>query len=836
MPETTPEVPTELDVDRIPKLRTGGSVVIRGGTVLTMTGQVLTSTDVRVEGGKIVDIGEKLKASEGCAEIDARGWFVMPGIVDCHSPLATSGGVNESTRSITCECAIADVLNPDDIGLYRALAGGVTVSNILHGSANAIGGQNAVVRNLYRTSPEEMLFPGAQQGVKFALGENPRRSNWGSSGTRFPRSRMGVELVIRRAFTDALAYRESLETYAAAIARGEPVVPPRRDLRLETLLEILDKKRVIHSHCYRADEILMLLRVVEDFDLELATLQHVLEGYKVAPEIASAGVGASTFSDWWAYKLEAFDAIPHNSAILTRAGVSTSVNSDDAEMVRRLNQEAAKQSRSGGLTHEEALRLITRNPAEQLGILSKVGTIEIGKDADIAIFDAHPLSIYARCRYTLVEGEVWFERRDPERAAKREGRPIPPLADETPRVVPRNANSLYALRGAKIVPVVGDTIPRGTIVLERGRVRAIGPVDAVEIPKEATVLDLDGLEIYPGFIDAGSKLGLVEIDSVRGSVDSSEMGFAQPDLLATAAYNVHSELIEVARTGGITSTLVLNTGPTIAGQGGVVHLDGSSTEDVILRERAVLHVRLPRAQRGDDAKSERLRKVNEWLDTARDYLARREAAEKSGKPLPRRNPRFEALVPYLAGELPVVFSADREADIRLAVDVAESWGVRARIRGGREAWKLAEMLAEKKIPILVGPVQALPMERHDPYDAPYANAGRLVEAGVPIAFQTADASLSRNLPYQAGTAVAYGLPYESALKGLTISAARILGVDDDLGSLEVGKVADLFVTDGDPLELTSHVLYVFIRGEPVKLESRHTRLFEKFRHRVKPRR
>jgi len=835
-PSADPDaLPTELDADRVPGLRTGGDVLIRGGTVLTMRGQNLESTDVRVRGGKIEAVGRGLEALESMKVIDARGWFVMPGIVDCHSHLATDGGVNESTQSITCEVRIADVLNPTHIGLYRALAGGVTTSNILHGSANTIGGQNAVIRNRYGALPRDLLFPGARPGVKFALGENPRRSNWGNSGSRFPQSRMGVEAVIRRAFADAKEYRRVLERHAARMARGEILVPPRRDLRLEALLEILDRKRVIHSHCYRADEIQMLLRATSDLGLELATLQHVLEGYKVAPEIAAAGVGASTFSDWWAYKLEAFDAIPHNSAILTRAGVVTSLNSDDAEMARRLNQEAAKQTRSGGLTHEEALRLITRNPARQLGILDRVGTIEIGKDADIAVFDAHPLSIYARCRYTLIEGEVWFERRDDDRRAARTVMPVLPLEDETPRQIERNPDRLYVLRGGWIVPVSGEPIERGTIVLHEGRIVAVGGAGDVVEPAGATVVDLEGLHVYPGLIDAGSQLGLTEIDSVRGSVDTAEMGEWHPDLRVATAINSHSELIPVARAGGVTSSLVVSTGPLIAGQAGVIRLAGTSTEEMVFRERAALHIVLPRVSREAEDDPPQVKVIEERFRRAREYFDRREQARSSGGDPPPVDLRLEAMEPYVSRELPVLFSADREPQIRLAIRVAERLDVKAVLRGGRDAWKVSRLLVEKKIPVIVGPVHALPAERHDPYDAPFANPGRLVAAGVEIAFQSNHASLSRNLPYQVGSAVAYGLPYDRALEALTLGAARILGIGEHVGSIEVGKLGDLLVSDGDPLEPATHVMYVFVNGEPVVLESRHTSLYERFRGRLRPR-
>ncbi|HYK63385.1 MAG TPA: amidohydrolase family protein, partial [Patescibacteria group bacterium] len=327
----------------------------------------------------------------------------MPGIIDCHSHIAADS-INEGSVSVSAMVGIEDVLNTEDISIYRALAGGVTTANILHGSANAIGGKCTVVKLRWGKDAHEMIFQGAMPGIKFALGENPKRAGNPSGqrvgaqnvNLRYPATRMGVEDVIREAFTQAKAYQQSWKDYNEKIARGEPAVQPRRDLRLEPLVEVLEGKRFVHAHCYRSDEILMLLRVADEFGFKIRTLQHVLEGYKVAKEIAEHGAGASTFSDWWAYKLEAFDAIPYNAALMTRKGVVVSLNSDSAELMRHLNDEAAKTMKYGGLNETEALSLITINPAKQLAIDNRVGSIEVGKDADLAIFDKHPLSNFAK--------------------------------------------------------------------------------------------------------------------------------------------------------------------------------------------------------------------------------------------------------------------------------------------------------------------------------------------------------------------------------------------------------------------------------------------------------
>ena len=380
---------------------------------MTITRGSLSNSDVLIRNGKIAAVGKDLKASANARVIDGTNKYVMPGIVDCHSH-SMLDAINEGSLSVTSMVRTRDVLNPDDVDLYRALAGGVTTLNLLHGSANAIGGLNTVVKIKYGHPVDDFIFPGAMPGIKFALGENPKRSNSTpqlGQQRRFPATRMGVEEVIREAFTRARDYKKSWDDHRAAVARREKnLIPPRRDLQLEPLVEVLEGKRLVHAHCYRADEILMLIGVANEFGFKIKTFQHTLEGYKVAKEIAQHGAGASIFADNWAYKIEAYDAIPYNAAIMTRAGVNVSMNSDSDERARRLNIEAAKAMRYGELSEDEALKLITWNPAWQLGIHGRVGSIEAGKDADIAIWNGHPLSVYSRVDTTFVDGEVLFDR------------------------------------------------------------------------------------------------------------------------------------------------------------------------------------------------------------------------------------------------------------------------------------------------------------------------------------------------------------------------------------------------------------------------------------------
>jgi len=388
-------------------------ILIQDATILTVSHGIIENGSILIKDGKIAEVGSSIKAPTGARLIDATGQFVMPGIIDCHSHIAIEGGVNEGSVSVSSIANIAEVLDSDDVGIYRDLAGGVTTANILHGSANSIGGQTIVIKLRWGQQAAKLPFEGALPGIKFALGENPKRSNFSIPGQpkRYPATRMGVEETIRGAFTEARDYKNSWEAYRKRISGGEKnALPPRRDLRLEPLVEVLNGKRYVHAHCYREDEILMLLRVAKEFGFKVRTFQHVLEGYKVADELAAAGAGASTFSDWWAYKVEAYDAIPYNAAMMTKRGVVVSVNSDDAAEATHLNQEAAKSMKFGGLTHDEALKLVTINPAMQLGIDKRVGSIDVGKDADLVIYNHDPLSAYAVAQKTIIDGRVLFDR------------------------------------------------------------------------------------------------------------------------------------------------------------------------------------------------------------------------------------------------------------------------------------------------------------------------------------------------------------------------------------------------------------------------------------------
>ncbi len=391
------------------------TILIKGATVWTNEkDSILSNCDVLITDGKITKVGQNIEVPKtpNLKIIDGKGKHLTPGIVDEHSHIALTSGVNEGAQASSAEVKMGDVINPEDINIYRQLAGGVTSAQLLHGSANPIGGQSAIIKLRWGQNAENIKYANADGFIKFALGENVKQSNWGDfNSVRFPQSRMGVEQVYKDFFTRAKEYDAQMQAHA----KDPKKLSPRKDLELEALAEILNKKRFITCHSYVQSEINMLMHLADSFGFKVNTFTHILEGYKVADKMKAHGVNASTFADWWAYKNEVMEAIPYNVAILTKVGVNTSVNSDDAEMARRLNQEAAKSIKYGGLTEVQALKLATLNPAKMLHIDDKVGSIKVGKDADVVLWTDNPLSIYAKVDKTLIDGKIYFDREQNEK-------------------------------------------------------------------------------------------------------------------------------------------------------------------------------------------------------------------------------------------------------------------------------------------------------------------------------------------------------------------------------------------------------------------------------------
>ncbi|MGH9348915.1 MAG: amidohydrolase family protein [Vicinamibacterales bacterium] len=890
-----------LAAPAVPRGQAQPAIAIRGATILTVTKGGIRNGTIVLRGGKIEAVGAGVAVPAGAQVVDAAGTFVSPGLIDAHSHIATDS-VNEGGTTVSAMTGIEDVLDPTDINIYRDLAGGLTAANILHGSANPIGGKNAVIKLRWgKTRAKDLLFESAMPGIKFALGENPKdMRQFGQQGPRrYPVTRPGVEFVIRDAFTRAKAYQTSWQDYERRRKAGEDELAPRRDLQLEPLVEILEGRRLVHAHGYRADEMLMLIRLAEEMGFRIATFQHVLEGYKIAKEIAAHGAGASTFADWWGYKVEVIDAIPYNAALMVRKGVLVSINSDSAEHARRLNTEAAKSIKWGGLTEDEAFALVTINPARQLRLDSRVGSLEAGKDADVVVWTHHPLSSYAVADRVYIDGTLYYDRqaeaarltqvkveKDRLVAAERSDKPTTTdsaAASGSPRAprvkVPNDTSgrrdghgqngtngsnstngahgtngrmnqgapnrsspsNILAITNARIHPVTSATIDRGTILVRGGNIEAVGA--NLPVPAGATIVDVAGADVYPGWIDGRTTLGLAEPGS-NTFYDVNEMLELNQVLRAVVAYKADSDAIPVARANGVTTVAVVPSGGLLGGQAAVVTLDGWTYEEAALRPMAGISFQFPtlgrlgggfgqnpdRNRDFTELKKERdakIERVAMLLDRARGY-ARTPRAERV------TDWALEALVPVIERRAPLLTFADRETEIRDAVAFGETHDVRIVITGGMESPLVAPLLKEKNVPVILGEVFELPTREDMPHAESYAAAGQLAQAGVPFAFGTGGYQNVRLLPYNAAISVAWGLKHEDAIRALTIGAAEILGVADRVGSIEPGKAANLVVSRGDPLEIRTEVTHVFINGKSVGLDTRQVELYKKYAARPSP--
>ena len=514
----------------------------------------------------------------------------------------------------------------------------------------------------------------------------------------------------------------------------------------------------------------MLLRTAQKYGVRVQSLQHVLEGYKVAAEIAAHGASASTFSDWWAYKIEAYDAIPFNAALLTEAGANVCIKSDDAELMRHLNLEAAKMVKYGGVSEAQALAMITINPARELGLEDRLGSIEVGKDADIALFNAPPV------RRLLAVRAVADRRRGllPAARAGRQaggaaGRPLEDAAgaraasDAAGCEIAAQPKGVFALVGANVHPVAGPEIPGGTVVVADGKIAAVGPAGAVSIPPMAQTIELGGLDVWPGLVDAGSTVGLAEIGSLSETQDFADAAQFQPELRTSTALHPDSEHIPVTRANGILTSFIQPTGGLISGQGCLIDLNGWVPRELVIVDAAALNVRIPayivrnpEGRRGfpgrpgqgpgqggggeaadpNARRKEQLDKIKELFRKAIAYDAVVRGARQRGESPPAPDPRLEAMLPYARGEKPVIFHAEQQVEILDALEMARELKLKAVISGGAEAWKVVEALQKAKVPVLLGGTLRLPRKDHDPYDSAYATPAKLHAAGVTFAIRS----------------------------------------------------------------------------------------------------
>ncbi|HTE54986.1 MAG TPA: amidohydrolase family protein [Kofleriaceae bacterium] len=886
--------------DRRAALRNPGArpIAITGATVLTATGHRFAPGLVVLEGGAISYVGAAggRAIPRGARMIDGRGKTVTPGLIDVHSHLgvyAVPGVVaaadgNEATAPVTAQARAEYGYWPQDPGITRALAGGVTTALILPGSANLIGGRGFTVALRLGRTAEEVRFPGAPTTIKMACGENPKRV-YGEKGVLM--TRMAEYAAFRAAFQLAAEYRAKQRTYqrtraewdakraraaeqeAEAARDGKPgrvkpepaPEPPPRDLGLETLARVLSGEVMVQIHCYRADEMRALVAVADEYGFRIRSFHHALEAYKIRDLLAEHGIAVSTWSDWWGFKMEAFDGIPENAALITEAGGRATIHSDSAIAIQRLNQDAGKAMFAGraagiDISEDDALRWVTANPAWVLGIDDVVGTLEKGKRADVVMWSGSPFSVYSRPDVVIQAGEVAFQRARGLAASDFELANAAPLAgwktgagpaalggaaSVAPAAAAASASASgspaagFAIEGATIYVTPTEAIRDATLVVQKGRVTAVGK--KVAVPSSLRRIDGRGRVVTAGLVDASSAIGLVEVEQEATTTDG-RFEDAIPVHAAYRAidgYDPTSVAIPVARSGGVTSVVTAPSGGLVSGAAAWVTLaDRPGEGEGIVKAPVAMYAALGEAATGVTSGSRGLAtlRLREVLDDAVQYARRRGNYERNQtRSFAASRLDLEALGPVVRGAEPLVVRANRATDIRAALRLARELRLKVIIEGGTEAWMIADELARARVPVLLNPTQNLPasFERiHVRDDA----AAVLAAAGVEVGLTPMGGSTEvRTVRQLAGIAVANGLSHPQALAAVTTVPARAFGVARR-GTLERGEVADLVVWTGDPFELSTLAERVVIGGVEQPPGSRQTELRDRYRALVPARR
>jgi imidazolonepropionase-like amidohydrolase len=826
-------------------------VLFQGARILTAAGDPIENGILIVHKGKISAVGPadrvRLNLPSDAKVHDLAGKTIIPGLVDTHSHIgiyprpavpAHQDG-NEMTGPVQPGLRALDAIFPDDPGIRMATAGGVTTANIMPGSGNAIGGQTLYVK-LRGHTVEAMRIADAPVlgGLKMANGENPK--NYGRRN-QAPGTRMKVAALQREQFARARDYQKQWDAYHQAVAAGKKATPPDTDLSLEPLVEVLQRKRTVHFHTHRADDLMTALRIAEEFGFEIV-LQHATEGYRIATELARRQVPVSlTLVDSPGGKLEVVGLLEENAAILDKAGVLVAINTDDFITESRFFLRTGAIAVRGGMSEAAALKAMTINPARMLHLDKRLGSLERGKDADFVVLSGPPFSVYTQVLETYIDGVKVFDRSrpkdwayqaggfalaDPDRLPKAPAALKPLPAVKTPDL-PAGASTargkpdrLAVLAGR--IHTARETITDGVVLVEGGKVRAVGRRGDVKVP-DGTPL-LTAAVVTPGLIDAHAVVGLSGRLNVPGDQDQDELSDPnQADLRVLDGFNPNEPFLQFVREQGVTVVHALpGRANVIAGQSGVFRTYGRTAEQMKLRFPAGLLVnlgevpkqtyagRLPNTRMGTAGL------VRTALAQARANARKRAAAKDGDKPLPS-NLKLEALELALEHKVPVVFSAHRADDIATALRLAKEFDLQAVLSLATEGYLLADRLEEAQVPVVVHPTMQR-VSTMETLNGHLCNAAVLAGRKVPLAIGTAFEGYvpkTRVLRHEAAIAMVNGLGFDRALRAVTLDAARILGIDDRFGSIEPGKVADLVLYDGDPFEHATHVTHTVIDGRVV---------------------
>jgi imidazolonepropionase-like amidohydrolase len=813
------------------------SAPVKNGALIIREGKVSGIIDPQKPADFLIEQGWKV--------IDLQGATIIPGLVDTHSHIgiypkpsvpAHQDG-NEMSGPVQPGGRALDAIWPGDPGIRMAQAGGVTTANIMPGSGNVIGGQTLYVKLRGRTV-EEMQITGKLPdgtvvvgGLKMANGENPK--GYGRSRQQAPFTRMKVASLQREQFVKA---KEYLEKKKKAEADKKPL---DRDIALEPLVEVLERKRTVHFHCHRADDLITAVRIAEEFGFEIV-LQHATEGYRIADLLAKKKIPVSlTLVDSPGGKAEVIGLIEENASILHKAGVPVCVNTDDFVTESRFLLRTGAIALRGGMTEMEALRALTLTPAKVLHLDHRIGSLEKGKDADFVILSGAPFSVYTKVKETWIDGKKVFDATDVKDRGYRDGgwafsrsemlpvvkieQVVLPKPDQKTALKhdnPANPKQIYVFAD-RIHTGTGKVITNGLIVVENGKIRSITENNqAMQIP--AGTAAYHASDVSPGLIDPLTCAGLSGAWNVPADQDQDEAsGPDQSDLRTLDGFNPNEPLLDWLKSVGVTT---VHTGPgrvnVLAGSTGVFHLAGRTAETAAIAPSFALLINLgetPKAaykEKGPATRMATAGLVRKAFAEAQTYAMKRKAdPEKTPK-----NAKSEALLPALEGKSMVIFAAHRADDIRTALRIADEFKLKPAIALGTEAYLLADELATRKVPVIVHPSMQRPGGSMETINTILANAAFLKSKGVPVTLGTSFEGYvpkQRSLRHEAAIAAANGLGHAGALSAITLDSARLLGIDKDYGSIEVGKVADLVLYDGDPFEHATHVIQTLINGKVV---------------------
>lgn len=822
-----------------------------GATIHTATGQTFKPGTLVVQDGRILDVGpaDKLAVPVDAERVDLAGKVIIPGLVDSHSHLgvysrpevAANSDGNETTGPVQTAVRALDAINPFDPGIRMATAGGITTANIMPGSANVIGGQTLYVKLRGHTVEQmAMVSPGVSGGLKMANGENPKRVY--GARKQAPATRMKVAALQRAEFIKARDYQRKWDAYRKKLAAGEEAAVPDVDLALEPLVEAMARKRTVHFHTHRSDDILSVLRLAEEFGFEVV-VQHGTESYKVIEELARRKAPVSlTIPDSPGGKPEVIEFLESTASRLTKAGIKVHVNTDDPVTESRFLLRTAAITVRGGLDEPTALKAVTIYPAQALHLDDRIGSLEKGKDADFVVLSGEPFSVYTRVMQTYIEGRRVFNLDDAKERLYQTGgfavadrSQVPdakPLATPQPKAeapaLPDDAKQAdaeakeYVVLAGRLHTVAKEPIADGAVHVRDGKVLYAGPREGFDLPADVPVTN--AAVVTPGLIDAFSIVPLSGAYNISADQDANETTDPnQADLRALDAFHPAEPLLRFLLQQGIT---VIHACPgrdnVIAGQSGVFRTHGTNAEQMAVRFPQMMVFNLgdvPKETYADKKPNTRMGTasiVRAALSEAANY-ARKHKAAKDEASQPDRNLKQEALGQVLGQKLPAMFAAQRADDIVTALRLTEEFKLKSRLALSAEAYLLGDRLTSAKLPVIVHPT----MQRVgdiETYNSFLGNAAALADRGVLIAVSSGAEGYvpkTRVARYEAAMAMVHGLGFDRALRAITLDAAKILEIDDRLGTLEAGKTADLVLYDGDPFEYATHVSAVAVDGRIV---------------------